>query len=132
MQLMLTLAFTVKLQKIHTCSHTCTHQPPTSISSLDRFLPTNGKHTNNYQPLTYQLVQNATHFRTMFSMKGFYWLYMDHVYSGTFIFFFSLQYAFHPLTSHLLFQPNTVKSVAFRKTSCTNLEICHTILPQIA
>ena len=54
MQLMLThntqptdtLAFTVKLQKIHTCRHTCTHQPLPDISKdislLDRFLPTKG------------------------------------------------------------------------------------------
>ena len=39
---------------------------------------------------------------------------------------------FHLPILHLLFQPTTVQSIAFRKTLCTNLEICHTILPQTA
>ena len=43
---------------------------------------------------------------------------------------------FHPYIYlailHLLFQPITVQLIAFRKALCTNLEMFHATLPQIA
>ena len=70
------LAFTVKLLKIHTCSHTCTHQPLPSVSK-DIFL-----HLTCFslQKENIQIIpkinlshsaKNFAHFRIMLSIKYF-------------------------------------------------------------
>ena len=139
MQLMLTrttqsadiLALTIILLQIPTHCHNCTHQPlsaiSSDISSPDRFLPKKGNHTNYYQTLTPSHSAKCDTFLD----------YPQHVHTfhdlvQTTCIYELLYFFLHPHFHISIFTCPVPAHPAFRiKTLCTNLEICHTILPQI-
>ena len=129
---MLTLAFTVKLPKIHTCSHTCSHQPQLVFLHLPSF----SLQMDNIQLLpTINLSINAkyaTHFRTMLSMKVFTDLTWTTCIQELLYIFFSICFLPSDFTSLVPTQHSKISSLQKIKSLCTNLEICHAILPQIA